>query len=102
MKENDAAIFSRQNFLILLGALGCIFAVEIRNWSTPRQGAEILSCHDGDTCRAKLPGGLTLNVRFAGIDAPEVASFVHAQGQPLGAEAGEFLSQLIVGKNVEL
>lgn len=62
--------------------------------------ATVLYCHDGDTCRLKIENGLWLNVRLAGIDAPEVASGKKKSGQPFGNESRDFLNQQIKGKTV--
>ena len=56
--------------------------------------AEILSCHDGDTCRAKYKGE-KIKIRFSGIDAPEIK-------QTEGKAAKRELEGLIVGKTVKL
>jgi endonuclease YncB( thermonuclease family) len=63
--------------------------------------ATVLYCHDGDTCRVALPGGLWLAVRLAGIDAPEVASRGRP-GQPLGDEARAALTSAVQGRTVRL
>lgn len=49
---------------------------------------EVLNVHDGDTIRVRQ-GQLVERVRFACIDAPELA-------QPLGKESRDFLKSLIV------
>lgn len=58
------------------------------------QAATLISCHDGDTCRFN-DAGHTVNVRFAGIDAPEIK-------QAGGREARKFLLTLVENKTVEL
>jgi endonuclease YncB( thermonuclease family) len=62
--------------------------------------ATVLYCHDGDTCRLKIENGLWLNVRLAGIDAPEVAGGRKKPGQPFGNESRDFLNQQIKAKTV--
>lgn len=64
--------------------------------------ATVFNCNDGDTCRLKIADGLWLNVRLAGIDAPEVGHGKKKPGQPFGDEARNFLNELIKGKTVQL
>lgn len=64
--------------------------------------ANVLYCNDGDTCRVKVAGGIWLNVRLAGIDAPEVASGKKKAGQPFGAEARNFLNNHAKGKTIQI
>lgn len=64
--------------------------------------ATVFYCHDGDTCRIKVENGMWMNVRLAGIDAPEVESGKKKQGQPFGAQSRDFLNQLVRGKNVSV
>ena len=61
---------------------------------------EITHCHDGDTCQVILSSGLTLNVRLAGIDAPEVGRYDKptAKGQDLGEASRNALVSLVVHK----
>lgn len=68
-----------------------------------RLPAEVFHCHDGDTCRVKVAEGLWLNVRLAGIDAPEVAKARgDKKGQQYGNEAREYLNKMIKGRKIEL
>jgi micrococcal nuclease len=68
-----------------------------------RLSAEVFHCHDGDTCRVKVADGLWLNVRLAGIDAPEVAKARGAKkGQVFGNEAREYLNKIVKGRKIEL
>lgn len=57
---------------------------------------EVINVHDGDTIRVRR-GGEVRRVRFACIDAPELA-------QPLGPESRDYLRQLIAsaGNKVRL
>lgn len=55
---------------------------------------EILSCHDGDTCRT-LKDGKLIRIRLSGIDAPEL-------DQPYGEEARQALWSLVKGANISL
>ncbi len=64
--------------------------------------ANVLYCNDGDTCRVKVAGGMWLNVRLAGIDAPEVASGKKKAGQPFGEEARNFLNNHAKGKTIQI
>lgn len=66
-------------------------------------GAKITYCHDGDTCRIVTDSGLWFNARLAGIDAPEVESKRKGQGQPLGDQSRDTLSELVTKKkNIEI
>ncbi len=62
--------------------------------------AEIVDCHDGDTCHVLLSSGMSLNVRLAGIDAPEVGRYGKSQsgGQELGDASRNALVSLVVKK----
>ncbi len=62
--------------------------------------AEIVHCHDGDTCRVVTDSGLWFNARLAGIDAPEVGRYGKAKsdGQPMGSVSKDTLVDLVVKK----
>jgi micrococcal nuclease len=62
--------------------------------------ASVFYCNDGDTCRLKIADGMWLNVRLAGIDAPEVGHGKKKPGQPYGNEAKDFLNLQVQGKKV--
>ncbi len=62
----------------------------------------IRSCHDGDTCYARLSTGESLTMRFAGIDAPEVSGGDDGRGQPMGTDARDVLNGLVKGKAVKI
>lgn len=65
--------------------------------------AEVFHCNDGDTCRIKVADALWLNVRLAGIDAPEVAKTRgNKLGQEYGTEAREYLNKAVKGKKIEV
>ncbi len=64
--------------------------------------ANVLYCNDGDTCRVKVASGMWMNVRLAGIDAPEVASGKKKPGQPFGEEARNFLNNHAKGKTIQI
>lgn len=63
---------------------------------------EVLYCSDGDTCRVKIEGSMWVNVRLAGIDAPEVPHGKKKPGQPLGQEAKDLLNNTVKGKSLKL
>ncbi|KAI9916326.1 hypothetical protein PsorP6_018084 [Peronosclerospora sorghi] len=76
--------------------------------------AVAVTCSDGDTFRARhvpLFRGVgrfagkvsdhTLQIRVAGIDAPEMAKFGHP-GQPFGEEAKKWLTTTLEGKKLTL
>lgn len=68
--------------------------------------AYVYHCHDGDTCRVRVAGGLWMNVRLAAIDAPELEK--HNRGrmewksQPLGEASRDALNELVQGRDVRL
>ena len=67
--------------------------------------AEIMHCHDGDTCHVVAENGMWFSARLAGIDAPEVGRYGRkkSDGQPLGEESRDTLVNLIVKqKNISL
>ena len=63
----------------------------------------ITSCHDGDTCSAVVDGTRQrLQLRFAGVDAPEVSGGASGKGQPFGVKARDFLNSKVKGKRLEI
>jgi endonuclease YncB( thermonuclease family) len=64
--------------------------------------AYVYHCHDGDTCRVRIAEAVWLNIRLAGIDAPEVGGGRKRAGQPMGDQARDFLNGAIKGKTVKL
>lgn len=56
--------------------------------------AEIINCHDGDTCRAKYKSE-KIKIRFSGIDAPEIK-------QREGKLSKQYLNDTLTGKTVQL
>jgi endonuclease YncB( thermonuclease family) len=71
------------------------------NAAEPKTKVEVLYCHDGDTCRVKINSALWVNVRLAGIDAPEVKGRGKS-GQPMAQEARDFISAKLKGKVVDM
>ena len=55
----------------------------------------ILSCYDGDTCRAQDINSKVIKIRLACIDAPELS-------QKRGRESREFINDLVQKKNVTI
>lgn len=78
--------FVRTIFLVtlLLMATGCAHKVTYN----------VVSVADGDTITV-VPDQATRKIRLAGIDAPE-------KNQPFGLIAKEFLTALVLGKDVEI
>jgi endonuclease YncB( thermonuclease family) len=68
----------------------------------PAIDALVFHCNDGDTCRVRIAGSVWMNVRLAGIDAPEVSHGKKRPGQPLGGESRDFLNSVVKGKSVKL
>jgi micrococcal nuclease len=64
--------------------------------------AYVYHCSDGDTCRVRIGDALWVNVRLAGIDAPEVARGRKKSGQPLGDVAKAYLNAHVEGQTVRL
>jgi len=66
--------------------------------------ASVKDCHDGDTCRVVTETGhMWMNVRLAGIDAPERANRHNkSKGQPMGDAARKFVNDQVAGKTVDL
>lgn len=82
--------------------IGVFFSFKVFSES-PQQSALVLYCHDGDTCRIKINDSIWLNVRLAGVDAPEIAGFKKKDiSQPLGVESRDFLNILLKDKTVSL
>lgn len=74
------------------------------------QLATVLSVHDGDSIRVAVPfkdeSGKELVSKFAlrigQIDAPEVYAPGYSTDQPFGREAGNYLRELLKGKQVAI
>jgi len=62
---------------------------------------KVTKIYDGDTIMAE-GHDITIYVLLAGIDAPEIASRKHEQGQLYGQEAKEYLERMILNKIVEI
>lgn len=86
---------------ILVAAVLSLAATE---GPTGRMPASVKHCNDGDTCRVVTDTGhMWMNVRLAGIDAPETANNrKKSKGQPLGDDSRDFLNRQVQGKSVEL
>lgn len=64
---------------------------------------KVYHCNDGDTCRVQIANAMWMNVRLAGIDAPEVAKGRGQQkkgGQPYADEAKAYLNKRLQQQNV--
>lgn len=72
--------------------------------ASSRMAATITNCRDGDTCRmTTVSGHMWMNVRLAGIDAPEIESKrKKSKGQPLGQAAKDFANAELAGQQVEI
>lgn len=77
---------------------------DVTTEKTGRMPASVKHCHDGDTCRIVTePGHMWMNVRLAGIDAPETSNRHNkSKGQPMGDEATEYVNGILAGKTVEI
>lgn len=72
-----------------------LFLFLILSLRSPSFADQVLSCHDGDTCKVRKDSGQIVSVRIKGIDAPEIS-------QPFGRQARDFMSHQAVGKTVNL
>jgi micrococcal nuclease len=57
---------------------------------------------DGDTLTVITANQTKLRIRMFGIDAPETPKGAKFPGQPFGAEAEDYLKQLVAGKRVKV
>ncbi len=57
--------------------------------------ARVVSVHDGDTITVLTPDKRQIKIRFAEIDAPELA-------QPYGKKAKQLLARMVFGKDVSI
>lgn len=69
--------------------------------------AQVMYCSDGDTCRLQIKQGtkdhLWLNVRLAGIDAPETAKKRKKKpAQPFGEKAKAFINESLSKKKIKV
>jgi|GEM_PF-583687 len=79
-------------------------AADMATEKTGRMPASVKHCHDGDTCRIVTePGHMWMNVRLAGIDAPETSNRRNkSKGQPMGDEATDYVNSNLADKTVEV
>jgi len=88
--------------LALFVALVLVFATGCPQTSQPKTAtksttlvtAKVVGVVDGDTIDVLLPGNIQQRLRLNGIDTPE-------RGQPFGNNAKQYLSELIMGKQIE-
>lgn len=95
MRPNtQSSILRYAAFVFLLFCRPDNGATEVRhNQEISKFSASIISCHDGDTCKAEVKGR-TVKIRLAGIDAPEIA-------QLEGVEAKKYLESKILKKTLQ-
>lgn len=62
----------------------------------------VKAVHDGDSIKVKFEDGEIAWIRLYGCDAPEVHSNYVSARQPYGKESGDFLRNLIKGKEVRV
>ena len=90
--------------LLIIGLGMSVLALQAEE-STPDATIKghVYYCHDGDTCRIKVADAIWMNVRLAGIDAPEVSNSHKKTGaQPLGESARDKLNDIIKDKDVTI
>ena len=94
--------FKNSTLVLLLSVFVIPFGGLAQNLPEPakKMAADIVDCHDGDTCHVILSSGISLNVRLAGIDAPEVGRYgkSRSSGQELGDASRNALVSLVVKK----
>ncbi|RLB41849.1 MAG: hypothetical protein DRH12_07130 [Deltaproteobacteria bacterium] len=66
-----------------------------------KQTFKITRVYDGDTVMA-VQDGVVIYVMLMGIDAPEISETSGIPDQPYGREAKQYLSELILNKEVEI
>lgn len=62
--------------------------------------ALVTRVYDGDGCRAKFPDGSIRKLRFAGLDAPEIANLYTTANQPFCRSSRDILRKWILGKEI--
>jgi len=62
---------------------------------------KVVRVYDGDILKA-VENGIEIMVRLVGIDAPEISTKKHLPGQPFSQKAKEYLSKLVLKKNVQI
>jgi endonuclease YncB( thermonuclease family) len=62
---------------------------------------KVTRVYDGDTFRA-VGHDIEIKVRLAGIDAPEMSRKKNESGQPFSTKAKQFLSGMILNKEVDI
>jgi endonuclease YncB( thermonuclease family) len=67
----------------------------------PAAEFKITKVYDGDTVKAEADGAVVY-IMLVGIDAPEIGTRSRGPAQPFGDEARRALSELVLGKLVEV
>ena len=62
---------------------------------------KVVRVYDGDTLTA-LEGNIEIEVSLAGIDAPEFSEKKHLPSQPFSQKSKEYLSSMVLNKNVNI
>jgi len=61
----------------------------------------VVRIYDGDTLKA-VRNDTSIKVRLVGIDAPETSKKKHLPGQPFSQKATDYLSKLVLNRNVQI
>jgi len=88
--------------LLLIGLVAC-------NGQTITEGAtlsgdtsaQVIAITDGDTIKVNI-GGVEYNVRYIGVNTPEIAHSTNETGEPCGQEATEANRRLVEGQTARL
>ncbi len=72
-----------------------------RAWGSDTQSFTVTRVYDGDTVMA-VSDGTVIYVMLMGIDAPEISESSHVPDQPFAKEAKNYLSSLILHKDVKI
>ena len=105
-------LYSSLTFIALLIGLYCVSLSYSQNRSSDSDSSnldkpcsnakfKVISCHDGDTCKVEVLG-VSLNVRLADIDAPELSRKKSIPSQPFSESSTKKINELVQGKKVSL
>ncbi len=89
-----------KRFLFYFGVISLIFWLP-GAWGSDTQSFKVTRVYDGDTVMA-VRDGTVIYVMLMGIDAPEISESSQVPDQPFGREARNYLSSLILDKEVKI
>ncbi len=88
-----------KKYFLFFGALGILCCLSLGNAFAVT--FRVTRVYDGDTVMAEGQG-VTIYVMLIGIDAPEISEIKGVPSQPYGKSARDYLSRLILGKDVSI